>query len=286
MAQAGRRWQRTLFPWLKSFGFTASEHDPCLFHLSRVQQTPDGPRTERLLLGVYVDDLATAFSHDDEHSLYHEFTTALQQWSVEDEGELHEDLLGVDFSRADRVIKLSQSKYIDKLVSTYLSEGVPSTFQRNRRPYDEDLPLEVADAVMQSADSIDPTLLKRYQSLVGALLYCATNTRPDVAYPVGMLCRAMGKPTPELYIAAERVLCYLHRTRELGLRSETCVPDGHVCVRACRVRPVGVSAYGVYVDMAVCSAPVPGTQLVWDPCFSLKTAFVRPVCLPATRLEA
>jgi len=30
----------------------------------------------------------------------------------------------------------------------------------------------------------------------------------------------MGKPTPTLYLAAERVLCYLYRTRELGLRYE------------------------------------------------------------------
>eukprot|EP00966_Prymnesium_polylepis_P219654 5081331-Prymnesium_polylepis.1 len=54
------------------------------------------------------------------------------------------------------------------------------------------------------AADIDPALLKAYQSLVGALLYCAVNTRPDVAYSVGMVCRAMGKPTPELYCAALR----------------------------------------------------------------------------------
>ena len=44
------------------------------------------------------------------------------------------------------------------------------------------------------------------------------NTRPDVAYSVGMLCRAMAKPTPELHDDALRVLGYLYRTRELGLR--------------------------------------------------------------------
>ena len=62
---------------------------------------------------------------------------------------------------------------------------------------------------------VDPALLRRYQALVGALLYCATNTRPDVAYAVAMLCRAMSCPTEELYESALRVLYYLHRHREL-----------------------------------------------------------------------
>ena len=44
------------------------------------------------------------------------------------------------------------------------------------------------------------------------------NTRPDVAYAVGMLCRAMGKPTPDLYLDALRVLYYLHQHRDIGLR--------------------------------------------------------------------
>ena len=40
--------------------------------------------------------------------------------------------------------------------------------------------------------------VRRFQSITGALLYCATQTRPDIAYSVGMLARAMGKPTPTL----------------------------------------------------------------------------------------
>ena len=35
-----------------------------------------------------------------------------------------------------------------------------------------------------------------------------------------MLCRAMGKPTEALYSEAERVLQYLGRTRDIGLRYE------------------------------------------------------------------
>ena len=35
-----------------------------------------------------------------------------------------------------------------------------------------------------------------------------------------MLCRAMAKPTPALMAAAQRVLMYLYRTRDLGLRYE------------------------------------------------------------------
>ena len=67
---------------------------------------------------------------------------------------------------------------------------------------------------------VDAELLRRYQSLVGALLYCSGNTRPDVAFAVGMLCRAMSKPTKELFRDGLRVLSYLHRTRHIGLRYE------------------------------------------------------------------
>ena len=94
MAQAGRRWQRTLFPWLEEFGFKKCEHDSCIFKCEKEVITPDGPRNEVLTLGVYVDDLVTLYFHDDEHSLYHQFATELQKWDVEDEGELT-DLLGV-----------------------------------------------------------------------------------------------------------------------------------------------------------------------------------------------
>ena len=217
MAQAGRRWQRSLFPWLKDFGFEQSQHDPCVFYCNKTIQTPAGARQERLVVGVYVDDLCCAYSHADKHSLYHQFTEKLQEWNVEDEGVLH-DLLNVEFTQSENRVELRQTGFITKLAETHLPEET-SKAKSYDTPCDKSLETHVASA-LDSSDPVDPKLLKRYQSLVGALLYCSTHTRPDIAYAVNMLCRPFSKPTFDLLSDAERVLRYLHSTRHLGLTYE------------------------------------------------------------------
>ena len=236
MAQAGRRWQRTIFPWLLAWNegvadaprLAQSQLDTCVFYSSHTTNTPSGPRQEQLYIGCYVDDLFILASHTDEHSLYSRFTRDLsERWDVEDEGEVA-DLLSVEISQDEGHVWLRQVNYIRKMMRTYAPEGRPvSAFGEGmplksqpcgRTPADSELPRMVLEAVEQQATDVDPRLLRDYQSLCGALLYCAVNTRPDVAYAVGMLCRAMGKPTPVLYHQALRVLYYLHHHEHAGLR--------------------------------------------------------------------
>ena len=65
-----------------------------VFQKRETRQSPDGPREELIIIGVYVDDLFVLHSHDNEFSLHHSFTTAMQkQWEVDDEGEVLNDLL-------------------------------------------------------------------------------------------------------------------------------------------------------------------------------------------------
>jgi hypothetical protein len=128
MARAGRRWQRTLFPWLKEYGFRQTDSDQSVFTLERMH-VPHGPRTERLYVGVYVDDLAVVYSRDDEHSLYRDFIVALEsRWNVKDEVELT-DLLGIEFSRTSGAIELRQTTYIEKLAAEFFPACRP-----RRRP--------------------------------------------------------------------------------------------------------------------------------------------------------
>lgn len=47
----------------------------------------------------------------------------------------------------------------------------------------------------------------------------------SLIHSVGMLCRAMGKPTVLLLDAAYRVLFYLHHHKSIGLRTSACATD-------------------------------------------------------------
>ena len=213
LAQAGRRFQRSLFPWLKDFGFTQSCYDPCVFYLR------SNNRTELILIGCYVDDLLICSSHSNAQSKYHAFLSHLKKsWEVEDEGEAV-DLLNVHFKRTETGIFLHQRPYIESMLAKYAPDGVPLSFQRNWCPCNGDLP-ELVRRAMSIDNEQDAELIKKYQQIVGALLYCATNTRPDVAYSVGVLCRAMSRPTTPLYKAALRVLYYLVRHADIGLHYE------------------------------------------------------------------
>ena len=60
-----------------------------MIQMTRVTGSGAKAHTERLLLGVYVDDLAVAYKESGKGSLYHDFTLALRRWQVEDEGELY-----------------------------------------------------------------------------------------------------------------------------------------------------------------------------------------------------
>ena len=146
-----------------------------------------------------------ARSHPDEHSLYAKFIADLERrWNVEDEGSVS-DLLNVEIRREGKDVTLCQGAYIDKLASTFVPDGVPAAFMDRMTPACPELPSLVEQAYARK-DSASEALRGRYQSLVGALLYCSGNTRPDIALAVGLLCRTMAYPTEQLYQEALRVV--------------------------------------------------------------------------------
>ena len=56
-----------------------------------------------------------------------------------------------------------------------------------------------------------------YINAVGALMYLAIATRPDIAYSVNVLCRFSSNPGVEHWKAVKHLFCYLKGTMDLKL---------------------------------------------------------------------
>ena len=111
------------------------------------------------MIGCYVDDLFVLYSHDDEYSLYSQFTRALQErWEVDDEGPVS-DLLNIEIHQEGSKVTLRQTGYIEKMVREWMPDGVPANIQSNSNPHDDDLRTHVLDAVTLT-DPVNPMLLR------------------------------------------------------------------------------------------------------------------------------
>jgi hypothetical protein len=107
--------------------------------------------------------------------------------------------------RKTRRIWLSQSSYIDKIAN------LADTVQPDQTPMcrEELLPYE---------HRVPPQTVNRYQKKIGSLLYAAVTTRVDIAFATSRLARFMTNPGPQDHAAADRVLLYLKKHRNLGLQ--------------------------------------------------------------------
>lgn len=56
-----------------------------------------------------------------------------------------------------------------------------------------------------------------YRELVGSLMYLMLSSRPDIAYPVGVLSRYVSNPGRKHWEGAKRVLKYLQGTKDYRL---------------------------------------------------------------------
>jgi len=56
-----------------------------------------------------------------------------------------------------------------------------------------------------------------YLSVIGALMYLANYTRPDIAFAVNLLARYSSSPTWRHWNEVKQILCYLKGTTNMGL---------------------------------------------------------------------
>ena len=107
----------------------------------------------------------------------------------------------------DKIVKRFDLDQVDYMRNTPLPGGTClSQLKRNLEPGDTDKAKVEAWAEIHS-----------YPMIVGSLIHAMVHTRPDIAYAVSVLSRAMSKPELWHFKGAQHLLLYLKKTRELGI---------------------------------------------------------------------
>ncbi|CAI5458364.1 unnamed protein product [Closterium sp. Yama58-4] len=188
LRQAPREWHDTLRTTLAALGFAPSTADPSLFLRTDTSLPP-------FYILVYVDDLV--FATADTEALALVKSELEKRHTCTNLGELRSYLgLQITRDRARRTITVTQLHMVQQVLQRFgFTWSSPQS-----------TPLATGHSLSAppSDEFVEPS--GPYPELVGCLMYLMTCTRPDLAYPLGLLARyvAPGRHRKVHWDAAKR----------------------------------------------------------------------------------
>jgi hypothetical protein len=203
LKQSGRLWYQKLASELEALGFAQIKSDPAIYIWEK-----DGIR---LIVPVFVDDI-TITSKSEEKIQWLKDSLA-KVFKIKDLGPTTY-LLGikVDYDRENRVMRLSQTQYILDMLARFKMEDCYPV----GTPMDPGSGAILTKYVPNKADNKEMKNVP-YMNAVGALMYLAIGTRPDIAYTVAKLAQYNSNPGPKHWKAVQHVFRYLKGTKDLKL---------------------------------------------------------------------
>jgi hypothetical protein len=201
LKQAGRQWYKTLKEQLEKFGMKKIESDPHTFIVRRSKMV--------LIIPIWVDDL---FIFGDKR-----LTDEFEKW-IPDVFETTPPcdahyFLGIRVTR-NRItvdpmpyIALDQITFIENVLTV-----IEQMYNRTITVRKTVLPAAPIVPNEQPKVKADKTKVRVFQSAVGQLMYIMLATRPDLAYPVGMLARHASNPSDDHVNALFHLVGYLKNT--------------------------------------------------------------------------
>ena len=204
LKQSPRQWNLRFDEFMKSIDFTRSAYDSCVY----LKQQSDKSYGYLLL---YVDDMLIAAK---EKSSIMELKQLLgKEFEMKDLGEAQK-ILGMEIAkdRAAGVLTLSQEGYVKKVLrSSQMDQAKPVS-----TPLGIHFKLRAATE-KEYQEQFDRMKIVPYSNTVGSIMYSMIGTRPDLAYPVGVISHYMSRPLKDHWQAAKWVLRYMKGTEKKKL---------------------------------------------------------------------
>lgn len=209
LKQSGRNWNAVLHVCLTENGFTQNPADNCVY-------TKEKPN-EKVILIVWVDDLIIAANN--ESVLKNVKRMLTERFKMKDMGRL-KHFLGIDFEQSEGLVKMSQERYVRKILDRFDMQNCKS----------RETPCEPKLDFTENAEKMKEP--KRFREAVGSLIYLSTCTRPDLSFVVSKLSQYFAEPTEQHWNTVKHVFRYLKGTVEQQL-----------CFRRNDTERLGLSVY-------------------------------------------
>ncbi|KAL1973313.1 hypothetical protein VTN31DRAFT_5948 [Thermomyces dupontii] len=190
-------WFRELSNTLKTFGFRQVMEDKCLL------------TNGRIIIFFYVDDIVVLNRREDRAEADAVIDRLSRKYELRPMGDLEWFLnIRITRDRDRRITWMTQDAYIEKMLRDFHIAPGP----RVQTPLSHDASEYRRYQGLASAEDVH-----RYQRKIGALIYPATMTRPDIAFAASLLARFMTNPSPFHEREVDRLMCYLRDTKTLSL---------------------------------------------------------------------
>lgn len=190
LRQASRNWNLTLQKTLKEFGLIQSYVDQCIYFNEK----------RSVIIAIYVDDLLLLVQAP--HELADLKNRLNRAFRMTDLG-LAKSCIGIRIHQTESGIQLDQSVYIEEVLKRFnMTECNPAT-------------TPAATAPLTANDENDEAI--PYQQAVGALLFIAQATRPDIAHAVNVASRFNQNHTQVEWQFVKRIMRYLKFTQNKRL---------------------------------------------------------------------
>ena len=188
---------------IKEFGFVQTYGEACIY------KKVSGSNVAFLIL--YVDDILLIGNDIDLLNSVKSYLNS--KFSMKDLGEASY-ILGIKIyrDRSRRLIGLSQSTYLDKILKKFKMDGSKKGF----------LPMlqgKTLSKTQSPATAEEREIMDKipYASAIGSIMYAMLCTRPDIAYAVSLTSRYQSDPGVDHWTAVKNILKYLRRTKDMVL---------------------------------------------------------------------
>ena len=203
LKQASRSWNLRFDKVIKGFGFVQTYGEACIY------KKVSGSSIAFLVL--YVDDILLI--GNDIELLKSVKGYLNSSFSMKDLGEAAY-ILGIKIyrDRSRRLIGLSQSTYLDKILKKFRMDESKKGF----------LPMlqgKILSKTQCPATAEDREIMNKipYASAIGSIMYAMLCTRPDVAHAISLTSRYQSDPGLEHWTAVKNIVKYLRRTKDMFL---------------------------------------------------------------------